>query len=77
MNLSLKTEDDFTDGYRRPTIEEFVDGFGFEVYSDGFEDTIEDFCGWYEYKMGGNNWRSLSDIQYELKEDNIRCYESK
>jgi len=36
--------------YRIPKIEEFVDGFTYEIYSEGyFEDSIEDYCGWYEY----------------------------
>lgn len=58
--------------YRIPTIEEFVDGFKYEVYSEGYDDCIEDFCGWYYYKVGGTCWRSLSDIQRELNNGNIR-----
>lgn len=60
-------------GYRIPKIEEFIDGFEFEVWSDGlFEDCIEDFCGWYPYTMGANNWREIEDIERELKEGNIQ-----
>jgi len=60
--------------YRLPKIEEFVDGFTYEVYSEGhFEDSIEDFCGWYEYTIGKNCWRDLEEIENELKNGNIRC----
>lgn len=61
--------------YRIPTIDEFVDGFEFEVYSDGmFEDSVEDFCGWYMYKFNeGICWRDIDDIIDELDNNNIRC----
>jgi hypothetical protein len=59
--------------YRIPRIEEFVDGFRFEVYSEGyFEDSIEDFCGWYPYVMGFSNWRDLGEIQVLLDAGYIR-----
>lgn len=59
--------------YRTPSLDEFVDGFEFEIYSEGyFEDCVEDFCGWYPYKMGGNNWRDLEDLEEELLSGNIR-----
>lgn len=59
-------------GYRIPSINEFVDGFEFEIYSEGsFEDSIEDFAGWYEYKFGFDNWRDIEEIQHELDLGNI------
>lgn len=64
--------------YRIPTIEEFVDGFEFEIYSEGFsENCVEDFCGWYKYKFGYNNWRDLEEILTELKLGNIQVFERK
>jgi hypothetical protein len=61
------------DEYRIPILTEFIDGFEFEVYSEGyFEDSIEDFHGWYKYKFGHDNWREIEDIKRELKEGNIR-----
>ena len=64
-----------TNNYRIPTIDEFVDGFEFEVYSEGlYEDSIEDFWGWYEYKFNkGDCWRDIDDIINELNNGNIRC----
>jgi hypothetical protein len=60
-------------GYRMPTIDEFIDGFEFEVYSEGyFEDSIEDVCGWYKYKFGHKNWRDIEDIKRELELGNIQ-----
>jgi len=54
---------------------EFIDGFEFEVYSEGYwEDSIEDFCGWYEYKFGYNNWRDIDEIERELKLENIQVW---
>lgn len=48
----MKNNSLITNNYRTPTINEFVDGFEFEVYSEGyFEDSIEDFCGMYIYKF--------------------------
>ena len=62
-------------GYRIPTIDEFVDGFEFEVYSEGcWEDSVEDFCGWYKYKFGYNNWRDIEDIERELQLGNIQVW---
>lgn len=60
--------------YRIPNITEFIEGFEYEVYSEGtYEDSIEDFCGWYEYKfMQGSCFRDISDVERELKEGNIR-----
>jgi hypothetical protein len=61
-------------GYRIPSIEEFVNGFVFEVYSEGwFEDSIEDFCGWYTYTFGTTNWRDIEEIEQELENGNVRC----
>lgn len=61
-------------GYRIPKIEEFVDGFTYEVYSEGyFDDSVEDLCGWYTYTVGANCWRSIEDIERELKAGNIRA----
>ena len=49
--------EELRENYRIPTIDEFVDGFEFEVYSEGYwEDSVEDLCGWYEYKFGYNNY---------------------
>ena len=59
--------------YRGPTLNEFIDSFSFEVYSEGyFEDCLEDFSGWYSYTMGKNNWRDLDEIVHELNKGNIR-----
>ena len=67
--------EELRENYRVPTIDEFVDGFEFEVYSEGYwEDSVEDYCGWYEYKFGYNNWRDLGEIQRELDLGNIQCY---
>ena len=61
-------------GYRIPTLNEFVDGFEYEIYSEGyFEDSIEDFCGWYVYKFNKDCWRDIDDIERELQNGNIRC----
>jgi len=64
------------EGYRIPKIEEFIDGFKYEVYSEGyFEDSIEDFCGWYEYEFNqGMCWRDIEDIERELKNGNIQVW---
>lgn len=66
--------------YRIPTLDEFEFGFEYQVYSEGiYEDSIEDFCGWYEYKfMIGDCFRDLEDIESELKNGNIRvkCIEN-
>lgn len=60
--------------YKIPKIEEFIDGFIFEIYSEGYwEEDIEDFCGWYEYTMGKDNWREIEDLKDELKKGNIRA----
>lgn len=64
------------DGYRIPDISEFVKGFKYEVYSEGyFEDSIEDFCGWYEYKFE-EGWctRDIENIEIEL---NNKCIQVK
>jgi hypothetical protein len=59
--------------WRIPTLEEFVNGFSFQIYSAGyFEDSIEDFAGWYTYTMGENNWRDIDEIKTELKAGHIR-----
>lgn len=62
-----------TPKYRIPTMIEFIPGFTYEVYSEGYsDDSIEDFCGWYTYTLGKNNWRSFEDIRRELESGNIR-----
>jgi len=67
--------EELREGYRIPSIDEFVDGFEFEVLSEGyFEDSVEDFWGWYKYKFGGNNWRDIEDIERELELGNIQVY---
>lgn len=60
--------------YRVPDISEFVDGFEYEIWSDGFDDgDLEDFCGWYTYKFGEfPNWRELDEIKQELLNNNSR-----
>lgn len=59
--------------YRVPKIEEFVYGFTYEVYSEGyFEDGVEDFCGWYTYTVGVDCWRDIEEIESELNIGNIR-----
>lgn len=62
------------EGYRIPNINEFIVGFKYEVYSPGYwEDSIEDFCGWYEYKFNqGLCFRDIEDIEIELKLGNIQ-----
>ncbi len=57
--------------YRKPELSEFVDGFKYEIYSEGLdEDSIEGFCGWYSYIVGDTCWRDKEDIEREI--DNIR-----
>jgi len=60
--------------YRVPTIDEFVKGFEYEVYSEGlYEDSIEDFYGWYPYEFElGFCWRDLEDIEREIGYGYIR-----
>lgn len=59
--------------YRIPKIEEFIFGFVYEIYSNGFDDeSVEDFCGWYIYTFGEDDWRDIEDIGRELKSGNIR-----
>lgn len=59
--------------YRVPTINEFVDGFEFEIYSEGYsEDSVEDFHGWYKYTYGQNNWRDIEEIEVKLHAGNVR-----
>ena len=61
------------EGYRKAKIEEFIDNFKFEVYSEGYvEDSIEDFCGWYKYKFGVSNWRDVEEIEEEIEKGNIQ-----
>lgn len=60
--------------YRIPTIDEFVDGFTYEVQSDGYsDDGVEDYWGWYKYTVGIDCWRDTEDIERELEAGNIRC----
>lgn len=60
------------DEYRIPKIEEFIDGFSFLIYSEGYcDDSIEDFWGWYSYTMGDDNWRDIDEIQSELEHGHI------
>lgn len=65
----------YTVNYRIPDIKEFIKGFEYEVYSEGFyDDCIEDFEGWYRYKFKeGICWRTKEDIKRELKNGYIRC----
>ncbi len=59
--------------YRIPDIYEFVEGFEFEVYSEGNDDEcVEDFCGWYPYKMGYSNWRDLDELKELILRKEIR-----
>ncbi len=59
--------------YRIPDISEFIDGFEYEVYSEGvFDDGIEDFAGWYKYTVGVDCWRDIDQIERELIAGNIR-----
>jgi len=75
FRITEKQFEELRENYRIPTIDEFVDGFEFEVYSEGYiPDSIEDLHGWYKYKFGYNNWRDLDEIQIELDLGNIRCY---
>jgi hypothetical protein len=60
---------------RIPDIGEFIGGFKFDVYSDGYLDSVEDFCGWYSYTMGINNWRDIGEIKKELEWGNIRTWQ--
>lgn len=60
-------------GYKVPKLKQFVKGFEYEVYSEGyFEDGIEDLCGWYKYIFEVNDWRDLDDIKQDLKLNNIQ-----
>ena len=60
--------------YRIPDLSEFVEGFAFEVYSEGYwEDSVEDFAGWYRYTMGRDNCRDMEEIRAELRKGNIRA----
>jgi len=61
--------------YRIPIIEEFIKGFYYEVYSDGyFDDIIGDFCDWYGYEfLQGYDWRDIDDIKECLDNGYIRC----
>ena len=75
FRITEKQFEELRENYRIPTIDEFVDEFEFEVYSEGYiPDSIEDLHGWYKYKFGYNNWRDLDEIQIELDLGNIRCY---
>lgn len=59
--------------YRVPTIDEFIHGFTYEIYSEGyFEDSVEDYCGWYKYTVGVDSWRNFGEIEHELQNGNIR-----
>ena len=60
--------------YRIPIIEEFVEGFRYEVFSEGkMIADIEDRCGWYTYQFKeGYCWRVLDDIKLDLINENIR-----
>lgn len=65
--------EDLRQSYRVPDISEFEEGFKYEVYSEGYwEDSIEDFCGWYEYTVGVSCWRHRDDIERELLNGNIQ-----
>lgn len=60
--------------YYTPSIEEFHVGFEYEIYSEGlFEDSIEDFCGWYSYKFQqGNCFRDFEDIKLNLQQIRVK-----
>jgi hypothetical protein len=58
-------------GYRTPTIDEFIEGFKFELYSF-YDDETDEIGGWYEYIFGNETWLDLQRITYELKIGNIR-----
>ena len=61
------------ESYYIPKIEEFIDGFVYEIYSEGcFDENIEDFAGWYEYTMGKDNWRTIEEIAEQINLGNIR-----
>lgn len=69
-----KSKQEDMDGYRVPDIKEFIDGFEYEVHSEGYYiDSIEDYWGWYDYKYNiGTCWRDIDQIKRELKSGNIR-----
>lgn len=62
--------------YRTPRLEEFVKGFVYEKYSEGYDFTsIEDFCGWCKYIFEVKDTGiciDLYDIKLELSKGNIR-----
>lgn len=71
--ISIYEVNPFVQSYRIPSISEFIDGFEYEIYSEGyFEDSVEDFGGWYKYTIGKDCWRDLEDIENELLKNNIR-----
>jgi hypothetical protein len=73
--LKIAEQNYFCDGKvnRIPAIDEFVNDFRFEVYSEGFsEESVEDFCGWYPYQMGRSNWRDLEELQILIDKEEIR-----
>ncbi len=60
--------------YYTPDIEDIRVGYEYEVYSEGlWEDSVEDFLGWYEYKFSiGNCFRDIDDIKTLMKNRYIR-----
>jgi len=70
----FKHAGEYQENYRIPNVSEFIKGFKYEVYSPGYwEDSIEDFAGWYNYEFDiGNCFRDLDDIEKKKKNGNIR-----
>ena len=60
--------------YRKPELKEFVEGFEYQVYTEGhWEDSIEHISGWYPYSYNqGMCFRDLEDIERELNDGHIR-----
>ena len=58
---------------RVPGLHELVNGFSYEVWSEGYgEDYIEDDLNWYRYTVGEDSWRSFKSLKRKLEEGNIR-----
>lgn len=74
MDYSNNTEQVIDLKYYTPDIEDIRVGYEYEVYSEGlWEDSVEDFLGWYEYKFSiGNCFRDIDDIKTLMKNRYIR-----
>lgn len=70
----LKWAGDNKENYIIPTsLDQLPTGTKFEVWSEGYyDDSIEDFCGWYVYTIGENNFRDDEQLKTEMKHGNIR-----